>query len=267
MGGVRNQGIDLQINTVNVDSGDFSWETSINLSWCENEITELQDGLDELGQYKVGMPVTAEKVYKWAGVNTSDGRPMYYDKDGYITYNPTLEDRVWTKGTDPTFFGGIDNTIKWKNFTLSFFFQFQSGAVKYFNDKAVLIGQAADNNLLEEMYKSYWSKPGDVTWVPKPVLDGAYPGNPMKYDNNGDPRMSLIFESTDFIKLKNVNLSYDIPAKLVKKLKLQDAQIFATGYNLWTTTPYQGYDPESVGIDRGIYPQSKSYSLGIKINF
>lgn len=267
MGGVRNQGIDLQINTVNIDSGDFSWETSINLSWCENEITELQDGLDELGKYKVGMPVTAEKVYKWAGVNTSDGRPMYYDKDGYITYNPTLEDRVWTKGTDPTFFGGIDNTIKWKNFTLSFFFQFQSGAVKYFNDKTVLIGQAADNNLLEEMYKSYWSKPGDVTWVPKPVLDGAYPGNPMKYDNNGDPMMSLIFESTDFIKLKNVNLSYDIPAKLVKKLKLQDAQIFATGYNLWTTTPYQGYDPESVGIDRGIYPQSKSYSLGIKINF
>ena len=267
MGGVRNQGIDLQINTVNIDSGDFSWETSINLSWCKNEITELQDGLEELGQYKVGKPVTAEKVYKWAGVNTSDGRPMYYDKDGYITYNPTLEDRVWTKGTDPTFFGGIDNTIKWKNFTLSFFFQFQSGAVKYFNDKAVLIGQAADNNLLEEMYKSYWSKPGDVTWVPKPVLDGAYPGNPMKYDNNGDPRMSLIFESTDFIKLKNVNLSYDIPAKLVKKLKLQDAQIFATGYNLWTTTPYQGYDPESVGIDRGIYPQSKSYSLGIKINF
>jgi len=89
----------------------------------------------------------------------------------------------------------------------------------------------------------------------------------MKYDNNGDPMMSLIFESTDFIKLKNVNLSYDIPAKLVKKLKLQEAQIFATGYNLWTTTPYQGYDPESVGIDRGIYPQSKSYSLGIKINF
>ena len=267
MGGVRNQGLDLQLNVVSFDTDNFSWETSFNLSWCKNEITELQDGLDELGQYKVGKPITSENVYRWAGVNTSDGRPMYYDKDGYITYNPTLEDRVWTKGTDPTFFGGIDNTFRWKNLTFSFFFQFQRGAVKYFNDKAVLIGQAADNNLLEEMYNSYWSNPGDVTWVPKPVLDGAYPGNPMKYDNNGETRMSLIYESTDFIKLKNVNISYNLPEKLVKKLKLQDAQIFANGYNLWTTTPYQGYDPESVGIDRGVYPQSKSYSIGIKINF
>lgn len=267
MGGVRNKGVDFQLNTVNIDGQEFRWETSINLSYSENYITELQDGLQELGQYKVGKPITASYVYKWAGVNSSDGRPMYYDKDGYITYNPTLEDRFWTKGEDPKFFGGMENTITWKDFTLSFFFQFQSGAVKYWNDKAVLIGQAADNNLLADMYNRYWRAPGDVTWVPKPVIDGAYPGNPMKYDNNGDTRMSLIYESTDFIKLKNINLSYNLPKKLVKKLKITDAQIYATAYNVWTTTPYQGYDPESIGIDRGNYPQSKSYSLGIKINF
>lgn len=267
MGGVRNQGIDFQLNTINFDGENFKWETSLNLSYCDNYITELQDGLEELGQYKVGEPITASYVYKWAGVNTSDGRPMYYDKDGYITYNPTLEDRIWTKGTDPKFFGGIENSISWKNFTLSFFIQFQSGAVKYWSDKTVLIGQAADNNLLQEIYDSYWKIPGNVTWVPKPVLDGAYPGNPMKYDNNSDPGMSLIYESSDFIKLKNINLSYNIPQKIVKKLKITDAQIFANAYNVWTTTPYQGYDPESVGNDRGLYPQSKSYSIGIKINF
>ncbi len=267
MGGVRNQGVDFQLNTVNIDGENFKWETAINISYSDNYITELQDGLQELGQYKVGMPITANYVYNWAGVNSSDGRPMYYDKDGYITYNPTLQDRVWTKGEDPKFFGGMENTITWKNFSLSFFFQFQSGAVKYWNDKAVLIGQAADNNLLSDMYYSYWRTPGDVTWVPKPVIDGSYPGNPMKYDNNGETTMSLIYESTDFIKLKNINLSYNIPQKLVKKLKITDAQIYANAYNVWTTTPYQGYDPESVGIDRGLYPQSKSYSIGIKINF
>ena len=267
MGGVRNQGIDIQLNTVNVDGENFKWETSFNISLAKNFITELQDGLEELGQYKVGKPITAEYVYQWAGVNSSDGRPMYYDKDGYITYNPTLEDRVWTKGLDPTFFGGMENTISWKNFTLSFFFQFQRGALKYWSDKAVLIGQAADNNLLADIYNSYWRKPGDNTWVPKPVIDGLYPGNPMKYDNNSDPSMSLIYESTDFIKLKNINLSYNIPQKLVKKLRISDAQIYANAYNVWTTTPYQGYDPESVGSDRGLYPQSKSLSIGIKINF
>jgi hypothetical protein len=77
----------------------------------------------------------------------------------------------------------------------------------------------------------------------------------------------LIYESTDFIKLKNITLSYNLPDKLMKKLKLASAQIFLNAYNLWTTTPYQGYDPETVGSDRGLYPQSKSYSMGIKINF
>jgi hypothetical protein len=89
----------------------------------------------------------------------------------------------------------------------------------------------------------------------------------MKYDANVDPGMSLIFESTDFIKLKNINISYDLPKSLVSKLKLSDVQVYGTAYNVWTSTPYQGYDPESIGNDRGLYPQSKSYSFGIKVNF
>lgn len=267
MGEVKNTGLDFQLNTVNINMDDFKWETSLNLSWCKNSITKLQDGLDQIGNYKVGKPITAEYIYKWAGVNASDGRPMYYDKDGYITYNPGLEDRYWTKGTDPTFFGGILNTVSWKNLTLSFFIQFQRGAVKYWSDKTVLIGQAADNNLLKDVYNNYWKQPGDVTWVPQPFYNGAYPGNPMKYDSNSDPGMSLIYESTNFIKLKNVSLSYDLPKKLLKKIGIETAQIFVNAYNLWTSTPYQGYDPESVGNDRGLYPQSKSVSAGVKINF
>lgn len=267
MGGVRNKGLDVQLNTINFDGGFFKWETAINISLLDNKITELQDGLQELGQYKVGKSITANYVYKWAGVNTSDGRPMYYDKDGYITYNPSLEDRYWIKGSDPTFFGGMDNSFTIGNFNISFFIQFQRGAVKYWSDKTVLIGQAADNNLLVDIYDHYWKKPGDVTWVPQPVIDGAYPGNPLNYDSNSDPGISLIYESTDFIKLKNVNVSYNLPTKIAKKLRISNAQIFVNAYNLLTSTPYRGYDPESVGNDRGIYPQSKSYSLGIKVNF
>lgn len=267
MGGVRNEGLDIHVNSLNVEGKDFEWETSFNLSFNKNYITELQDGLDELGSYKVGKGITQSYVYKWAGVNTSDGRPMYYDKDGYITYNPTPDDRYWIKGTDPTVYGGMENTFRWKGLSLSFFLQFQRGALKYWSDKTVLIGQAADNNLLKDIYNNYWKAPGDVTWVPLPMLNGSYPGNPMKYDANVDPGMSLIFESTDFIKLKNINISYDLPKSLVNKLKLSDVQVYGTAYNVWTSTPYQGYDPESIGNDRGLYPQSKSYSFGIKVNF
>ncbi len=267
MGGVRNKGIDINLTTVNTANSDFGWETSFNISLNKNYITELQDGLEELGNLKIGKPITASYVYKWAGVNSADGRPMYYDKEGYITYNPTPEDRYWINGTDPTLYGGLDNTFSWKGLSLSLFFQYQRGAVKYYSDKTVLIGQAADNNLMREVYEKYWRRPGDVTWVPKPVLNGAYPGNPMKYDANTDPGMSLIFEKTDFIKLKNINIRYDFPKSLLKKLNLAALQCYATAYNIWTTTPYRGYDPESWGNDRGIYPQSKSYSIGMKIDF
>lgn len=267
MGGVRNKGVDFNLNTINVDTKDFGWETSFNISANKNYITELQDGLDELGDLKIGKSITASHVYKWAGVNSADGRPMYYDKDGYITYNPTPDDRYWVNGTDPTIYGGLDNTFSWKGLSLSVFFQYQRGARKYYSDKTVLIGQAADNNLMKDIYQKYWRQPGDVTWVPKPVLNGAYPGNPMKYDNNTDPGMSLILEKTDFIKLKNINLSYDFPQRTTQKLGLSSLQLYATAYNIWTTTPYSGYDPESTGNDRGVYPQSKSYSLGIKIDF
>lgn len=267
MGGVRNEGVDIHLSTLNITGKEFEWETSFNISFNNNHITELQDGLEELGNYKVGKGITQSYVYKWAGVNTSDGRPMYYDQDGYITYSPTIEDRYWIKGTDPTLYGGMENTFRWKGISLSFFLQFQRGAAKYWSDKTVLIGQAADNNLLKDIYDGYWKAPGDVTWVPLPMLNGSYPGNPMKYDANVDPGMSLIFESTNFIKLKNINLSYNLPKKLVEKLKLQDIQVYGTAYNVWTSTPYQGYDPESIGNDRGLYPQSKSYNFGIKINF
>ncbi len=267
MGGVKNEGFDLQLNTINVDKENFRWETAFNISYTKNAITKLQDGLEQIGNYKIGKPVTAEFIYKWAGINTSDGRPMYYDKDGYITYNPDLADRYWSKGKDPIWYGGMLNTLSWKNFTLSFFLQFQAGAVKYWSDKTVLIGQAADNNLFREIYDRYWRQPGDITWVPKPFYNGNYPGSPRAYDSNTDPGMSLIYESTDFIKLKNVNLSYDFPKATAQKIGLEGLQLFLNAYNIWTTTPYQGYDPESVGNDRGHYPQSKSISFGVKLNF
>ncbi|MCF0175659.1 MAG: TonB-dependent receptor [Bacteroidales bacterium] len=263
MGGVRNEGIDVQLKAVPVNHRMFKWETSFNFSTVKNQITELQDGLEQIGEYKVGLPISAVYTYKYAGVNASDGRPMYYDKDGYITYNPTSDDRYWFKGTDPTIFGGWMNTITVGGFELSFFFQYQAGAIKYWSDKAVLIGQAADNNLLASLVTDAWRKPGDVTWAPMPFLDGAYSGSPRTYDSES----SLIYESTDFLKLKNITLSYDLPKNFISKLRMTRAQIFVNAYNIFTVTPYQGYDPETIGSDRGLYPQSKSVSGGIKLNF
>lgn len=263
MGGVRNKGIDIMLNTINIQAGGFEWRSALNLSFTKNEITELQDGLDVLGDYKVGQPISSLPTYQWAGVNAADGRPMYYDKDGYITYIPKDEDRIWTKPADPTFYGGFNNDLTWKGFTLSVFFQFQRGAVSLWNDKLVLASYEGDTNLLSDMYNKHWSQPGDVTWVPKPSYQSAYPGNPRQISEYS----TLCYEKTDYIKLKNVSLSYNFPTQWLKGLYISNLQVYVSGYNLWTTTTYPGHDPEFTGGDLGTYPQSRSYTVGLKVDF
>ena len=263
MGGVQNKGVDLLLNTLNVNVKDFEWRSSLNMSFTQNEITELQDGLEELGGYKVGEPISSVHTYKWAGVNAADGRPMYYDKDGYITYVPQEDDRIWTKPAEPTFYGGFSNDLTWKGFTLSVFFQFQSGAVSLWSDKLVLAASDGDTNLLSDMYYKHWDKPGDVTWVPKPSYQGVYPGNPRLLSEYS----TLCYEKTDYLKLKNVSLSYNFPSQWVKKMGLSNLQVYVSGYNLWTSTCYPGHDPEFTGSDVGTYPQSRSYTAGIKLDF
>jgi TonB-linked SusC/RagA family outer membrane protein len=263
LGGIRNRGIEILLNTENVRSKRFLWTSNLNLSFGENEVTSLIDGLEVVGNYKVGESVTSDQVYRWAGVNPSDGRPMYYDRDGYITYTPRPEDRIWTCGSDPKFFGGFTNTLSYAGFELSFTFQFQQGARSRWSDKVALIYYDADGNVYRYLYTDHWNKPGDYTWVSKPVLGSLYPGDAYPMTSDSD----LMYEKTDYIKLKMASFSYTLPRKWTSAIRIASAQIYAQAYNLWTTTPYPGYDPEFAGYDRMIYPQPRVFSFGIKVDF
>ena len=264
MGGIRNRGVEALINTENVKSGKFLWTSSLNFSFTKNRITALIDNLDVVGSHKVGESVTSEQVYNWAGVNPSDGRPIYYDKDGYVTPTPRPEDRIWTVGTDPTFFGGFSNTLSYAGFEFSFTFQFQQGARAEWTDKQALIYYDGDANLYRPLYTDHWNKPGDYTWVAKPILSSLYPGDAMPMATSGS---SLLYEKTDYIKLKMASLNYTLPRKWTRPIGLTSAQLYAQAYNLWTTTTYPGYDPEFVGYDTRTYPQPRVFNFGFKIDF
>ena len=269
VGGLRNQGLEVLINTENIKTGKFGWTSSLNFSFAGNKITSLIDNKEVVGSYKVGESVTASQVFHYAGVNPSDGRPMFYDKDGYITYTPRPEDRIWTCGTDPKFFGGFSNNLSYAGFELSFTFQFQQGARAKWDDKASLGYYDGDMNLYRDIYNNYWKNPGDFTGVAKPVLGAEYPGSPFPMNTNSSTNgdSDWLYEKTDYIKLKMVSLNYSFPRAWTKRLSMTDLQLYAQAYNLWTTTTYPGNDPEFVGVDEGTYPQSRSFNFGIKINF
>lgn len=268
VGKVENKGYEFIITTVNIKHGDFEWATSFNIAHNENKVKELLGGVQEIGNsLKVGEPVNTYRDEIWAGVNPADGRPMFYDKDGNITYEPRDEDRVWVGNLDPAYTGGFGTDVRYKNWSLSALFQFQTGGKAYSSDfyRTARSGVSMDRNQLQSQFDERWQQPGDITWVAMPNRSYKY------YDDNPrtKPYTSTTrnYLNTDYLRMKNIVLTYDLPKSLIDRVKIDGFQVYAMATNLLTWTTFKGWDPEFTGEDQGKYPMGKNYSLGVKISF
>jgi hypothetical protein len=265
---LENQGAEFELNTVNLKYEGFQWTSNFNISFNKNKITKLVDNQQEIKSIplKVGEPIGVYYIYNWAGVNPADGRPMYYDKNGELTYRVISGDQIWTSHADPDYFGGFTNAFSYKGIELSVQFTYQVGGKSVNTEKqqfAARSGNTADRNQYKDVFTERWQKPGDLTWVPRPMYNNGYFGSPTNFSGYNTRGL----ESNDFLRLKQLNISYNLPSKIVKKMRLSGLQIYAQATNLWTLTNYTGYDPEFVGSDFGIYPQGKNITGGVKISF
>lgn len=264
VGKTMNQGIELTLRTVNLEYNKFRWMTELNFSIAENEILELLPGQDFFdSRTAVGHAIDDRYIEIWAGVNPADGRPMYYDKDGNITYNPVYEDRKWIGPEQPTRFGGITNNFVYGNFTMSVFFQYSGGSYRYNSDARYWFCGTGDRNQFVWVYEDRWQEPGDITYVPIPVYGNRYPGDvqsPNRY-------ASHMYERVDYIRLKELHLSYRLPRKFTQRFGINNFELFLRGTNLLTWTDYSGADPEFTGSDFGTYPIGKTITMGINTSF
>lgn len=264
VGETMNQGVELTLRTVNIDFDKFRWITELNFSVAENEILKLLPGQDFFDtRTAVGHAINDRYIEMWAGVNPADGRPMYYDKDGNITYNPVYEDRKWMGPEQPTRFGGITNNFRYGNFFLSIFFQYSGGSYRYNSDARYWFCGTGDRNQFVWVYEDRWQEPGDMTYVPKPVYGNNYPGNvqsPASY-------ASHMYERVDYLRLKEIHLSYQLPEQLTQRFNINNFEIFLRGTNLLTWTDYSGADPEFTGTDFGTYPIGKTVTVGLNMDF
>lgn len=266
-GEVVNKGIELVVRSRNITTKDVSWETSINVAFNHNEITALQKGVDRIGNlFKVGEPIGAAYTYRYAGVDVNNGRPMWYDKDGNTTYQPKSGDRVWIDTFLPKVYGGFINELKVGNFSFSAVFDFQTGARILNTNKFFLArgGSTGDRNQLQSQYNDYWKKPGDKTWVPKPMYGGVYDGVATKKFYSAS---TLLYEKTDFLKFRTLSIQYRLPEEIAARVNAQKVVFFINGYNLWTVSPYTGFDPEFTDEDNGVYPPSRTITAGINVTF
>ncbi len=267
VGQIQNRGIELTLGLQPVKSlkpGGFNWTSTFIFTYNNNRVKKLYDGLQELPgnpSTRVNRSVGSVFTQQYAGVNAATGRPMWLDTLGNVTYQPLLRDRVYMGDTQPDFWGGWTNNFTYKGFTLDVFFQYEYGRMADDGQVNFMIENIARLNSFTDVYDNRWTTPGQITWYPRMGTTGA--------ESKGSSALSgsrTLFKA-DYIRLKNVTLSYDINSDVLKKLKLSAARFYLQGTNLWTMSDWYSYDIEFVGSATGIVPQSRNITAGIQIGF
>jgi TonB-dependent starch-binding outer membrane protein SusC len=266
-GVVRNQGIDFDLQTVNVIKGKFQWSTAFNFTVLENELMELYDGRDRIGNALiVGKPITFWYTHQYLGVNPANGRAMYADADNNPTYiigDNTL--RYIGSGLASSY-GGFANTFSYGPVSLEVFFQGQFGNLAGNQDFFNLENWGSGTGNLRTNQLNYWKQPGDITFVGKPYEGGQEPGT------SAINTFSTRFLSDGgYVRLKQVTLNYSMPSALASKIGMKGLTAFVQGLNLATFTKYSGQDPEVVGVANlvsiGRYPNAKQFTAGVNLTF
>jgi len=292
IGGVENKGIEIGLNTENIKTDGFSWNSNIVFSANKNKVTEIGNGIEQffpivpnstlLQQQpvtvKVGLPLGTFWGYKSDGIfqtqeevntqpkinslaNTRIGDRRYVDTngDGVIT----ATDKVSLGTSQPKFVASFSNTVIYHDFDLNFSFQGSYGG-KIFN----ALKQQLEISTLG-------------TNASTALLDRWTPANP----SNEIPRATSsplgivterYVEDASFLRLKTITLGYTLPKGIASKIGTKSIKVYVSAENLFTWTKYTGFDPEVStfeqnnlypGIDIGSYPNSKTFLTGINVTF
>jgi TonB-linked SusC/RagA family outer membrane protein len=277
IGAIRNSGVELELNSVNLNTRGFQWSTRFNVAMASNEILELPDGNDirpngAFDALIIGQALGIIQVPRWAGVNPADGRPMWYDAEGNITYTPEASDAINYKDGNAEYVGGFGNTFSYKGLTLDAFFQFNLGQWA-FPSTDYYFTRTPDflMNMTKETLDR-WRNPGDITYYPRAINAGT------DYAETDDYRVEVGTQSiynASYIRLKNVSLSYQLPSSLTERVGMGSVRLYASAVNLITWTAWPFYDPEVAfspndiynNVTTASYPTERQIYAGIDIRF
>lgn len=282
VGKIRNMGVELTLTSNNFNRKNFKWTTSLNLGHNKNTVVYLPNHEDIVASssqgnqiYLEGEPLYSWYMPKWLGVDSETGAPLWEhlikDENGnVIGTEPTSKldltnDNQIVGNAQPILVGGLLNTFNVYGVEISANLQFNYGN-KVFNDSRRYVdsdGAYIDYNFMSldnGLGWSRWRQPGDNATHPRARLGGNRLSNEVT---------SRYLEDGSYLRIKNITVSYPLPATVLRKMHLQSFRIFLSGDNLYTFTKFSGMDPE-VGV-KGLfsynYPVSRVFSLGIDVKF
>lgn len=275
IGEVSNKGIEVDINSLNIETKDFRWNTIFNISHNRNKIVKLDGEQTEIksGQQirKVGKSYRTFYMIEFAGINPETGAPQFYTND--VDENGNLIKEITEKGSEakaivldkhaePKVLGGLTNTFRYKWFDLNFTFTYQFGGYSY--DNWAQKTEHGGNDLAANIptyYKDSWKQPGDITDY---ELFVASPSNAMNKITT-----TRRLHSSNFVRLKNLTFGISLPESMIRKVGINNVRFYVSANNLWTWAKYDYYDPEAVSSGTAIWgtPPLKTVTFGLNMNF
>lgn len=285
LGSLENDGIEFGIGVSPIKIGGVTWSTYYNMSFNRNKVLSLGTlnnvvvnniGSAETGVslLKVGEPLGEFYGYKFLGTWKTGQKALaatYGNVPGDSRYEDVNNDGIINQGDEgpigngtPKYTFGFINDINYNNFTLSFMFQGAGGNQIYSFTIPYTMGGLGDaRNATNKAILNVWT-PSNQTNIPTFSPSSQNYINSSRYVYNGN-----------YIKLKNLSLTYNFPENLLSNLKVRELQVYVSGQNIFCITKFPGYDPEvsnatngmTQGLETGVIPNPKTYTIGLRVGF
>lgn len=278
---MRSHGIELTLSTRNIAKKDFKWNTDFIFSKTKNKVTNLEafssvmDMVSGYGFAMQGYPVRSLFSLDFRGLN-EEGLPTFINENGELTTsNINFQERnnkshlIYEGTTDPTITGSLGNVFSYKGLKLNVFITYSFGNVIRLDP--VFSNQYTDLDAMPKEFKNRWMRPGDEHRTNIPVIAD-------KYMNVNDSYLSRAYNAYnyssdriakgDFIRLKEISLSYDLPKKWIEPLKISNLGLKLQATNLfllYADDKLNGQDPEFFNTGGVAVPMAKQFTFTIRL--
>ena len=299
VGKVKNTGVELQLNTLNINTSDLNWTTSFTFAYNRNEILELNGGKEDLvgNWWFIGQPIDVVYGYELGGVTTReeaaayaanpDKKTKFYegemeivDRDGNGTIN--ADDKTVIGHNSPTWTGGVFSNLTYKGWDLggSLYISQGSMVASPFMVSYASYSSRGTQHINMDYYIPQGAPilgPDGNVAIQSETHYGKYPFPTGGSNNSGqgsfytnDTNNSMFFVNNSFAKIKNIALGYTMPQSWIAPVGLSYLRVYLNVQNPFVFTKYEGFDPEwaDANINNGTGgPASRTFQIGVNMNF
>ena len=262
VGIIENRGWEFSINTINIDRPNFTWRTYINGARNRNLIKKLE-GDSYTGYFDhiwiEGQQKDAMWLIDFAGIDPTNGKRMYYDSNGDLTYTANFADRVYMPQytNQPDLFGGVSNSFTFfKNWNAQIMFDYTLGGWYFYT---LIYDASSIDRALPVEYLDRWTTPGQDATVPR-----------LEYKNGNtlaDYNTPYDLWNTTSAQLRSLSIGYTLPKGISKKINVDNCTISFIGRNLYFWTIGQNPNRNSYKTIKDPYGMHRTFSIAVHASF